>query len=420
MSNKRRQFSSEFKVKLVLEVLKNEKPLNQIAQENNITPKNLINWKKQFLENAEIAMEPSKAVKEYKEQVKELKKKVDKYAKTVGKLTVERDWAVGCSVSGIPQRSEDKLKSLDLSTKRAMVELQAANNTQILPSLSRQHTMLGISRSYNYYTAVIDPDKEAIKQRIVEIAQDEFMCVYGEEKVYRQLQSEGYSISLNTVSKYRKELGIKAVLALKPVSTTVADDTHPKYPYLLKGVAIDKPNKVWSTDITYIKINGGTVYLAAVIDWYSKAVLSWNISNTMDTDFVMGVLQEALKNNPKPEIFNTDQGSQYTSYIHAQTLKDHGIKVSMDSKGRATDNIAIERLWHSVKVERIYLNSYNTMKELRKDLANYFYFYNYQRFHQTLKYKKPMEVYNKKRYKKTIDNQKRALNESVVLLQKAA
>ena len=390
MSNKRRQFSSEFKVKLVLEVLKNEKPLNQIAKENDILPKNLINWKKQFLENAEIAMEPAKAVKEYKEQIKELEKKVDKYAKTVGKLTVERDWAVG------------KLKSLDLSTKREMVEVQAANNTQSLPSQSRQHEMLEISRSYNYYTPVVNPTKEAIKRRLVAIAEDEFMCTYGEEKVYRQLLEEGYSVSLNTVSKYRKELGIKAIVAIKPISTTVADDHHPKYPYLLKGINIDKPNRVWSTDITYIKIAGGTVYLAAIIDWYSKAVLSWNISNTMDTDFVMGVLEEALQNYPKPDIFNTDQGSQYTSYIHTQTLKSYGIDISMDSKGRATDNIAIERFWRSVKTERIYLNEYKSIQELKADIKAYIHFYNYKRFHQTLEYKRPMEVYDEQKYLETV------------------
>ena len=390
MSNKRRVFCSEFKVKLVLEVLKNEKPLNQIVKEHNILPKNLINWKKQFLENAEIAMEPSKAVKEYKDQIQELEKKVDKYAKTVGKLTVERNWAVG------------KLKSLDLSTKREMVDVQAVNNTKDLPSLSYQHELLGISRSYNYYTPVVNQTKEAIKRRLLEIAQDDFMCIYGEEKVYRQLLQEGYTISLNTISKYRKELGIKAVLAVKPITTTVSDDKHPKYPYILKGIDIDKPNRVWSTDITYIKINGGTAYLAALIDWYSKAVLSWNISNTMDTDFVMNVLDDALLKYHKPDIFNTDQGSQYTSYIHTQRLKDSGIKISMDSKGRATDNIAIERLWRSVKCERIYLNEYNNMLELKSDLKNYFYFYNYHRFHQTLKYKRPMEVYDREKYLKNI------------------
>jgi putative transposase len=385
MSNRRRTFSSEFKVKLVLEVLKNEKTLNQIAQENSIVPKNLISWKKQFLENAEIAMEPARAVKEYKDQIKELEKKVDKYAKTVGKLTVERDWLEG------------KLKCLDLSSKRKMIEVQATNNISSL-SYARQHELLGISRSYNYYTPVVNQTKETIKQYIKTIAQDEFMCTYGEEKVYRQLLSKGYKVSLNTVSRYRKELGIKAVLAVKPISTTVADDHHPKYPYLLKGIDIDKPNKVWSTDITYIKINGGTVYLAAVIDWYSKAVLSWKISNTMDTDFVMDVLNEALKNNPKPKIFNTDQGSQYTSYIHTQTLANNDIEISMDSKGRATDNIAIERFWRSAKVERIYLNDYASIAQLKEDIKAYMEFYNYHRFHQTLNYKRPMEVYNKNKY----------------------
>jgi len=267
MSNKKRQFSAEFKVKLVLEVLKNEKTINQIAKENNILPKSLIQWKKQFLENAEIAMEPSKVVKEYKEQIKELEKKVDKYAKTVGKLTVERE-------------------SLDLLTKREMVEVQTKDNKDKLPSLSKQHEMLGISRSYNYYEPIINPKKEAIKKRIIEIANDEFMCVYGENKVHQQLLSEGYSVALNTVSRYRKKMGLKAIVAVKPISTTISDDKHPKYPYLLKGVNIDKPNKVWSADITYVRINGGTVYLAAIIDWYSKAVLSWNMSNVMDTDFL--------------------------------------------------------------------------------------------------------------------------------------
>ena len=290
MSKKRTTYSAEFKVKVVLEVLKGEKTLNQISQEYNIIPKNIINWKKQFLDNAEIAMEPSKAVKEYKDKIKDLEKKVDKYAKTVGKITVERDWAVG------------KLKSLDLSTKREMVEVQA-QDINIAPS--RLCELVGISRSYKYYTKKINPKKEAIKQRIKEIAQDEFMCTYGEEKVYRQLLQEGYKVALNTVSRYRKKLGIKAILAVKPISTTISDDIHPKYPYKLKDVKINKPNKVWSTDITYIKINGGTVYLAAIIDWYSKAVLSWKISNTMDTDFVMDVLNEALKNYPKPEIFIT-------------------------------------------------------------------------------------------------------------------
>ena len=388
MSKKRTVYTPTFKTKVVLEVLKGDKTLNQISQEYNIIPRNIINWKKQFLENAEIAMEPAKAVREYKEKIQELEKKVDKYAKTVGKITVERDWAVG------------KLESLDLYKKRKMVQVQANIDNKI--ALSRRHELLGISRGYNYYTSSINQNKKDIKQRIIEISQDEFMCTYGEKKVYRQLLSEGYSISLNTVSKYKKELGIKAILAVKPISMTISDDTHPKYSYKLKDIDINKPNKVWSTDITYIKINGGTVYLATIIDWYSKAVLSWKVSNTMTTDFIMDVLNEALFKYGKPDIFNTDQGSQYTSYIHTQTLKDNGIIISMDSKGRAIDNIAIERFWRSAKVERIYLNDYSTIKELKSDIALYIKFYNYYRFHQTLNYKKPMEVYDKNRYKKVI------------------
>jgi len=405
MSKKRTVYPAEFKVKVVLEVLKGEKTLNQISQEYNIIPKNIINWKKQFLDNAEIAMEPSRAVKEYKDKIKDLEKKVDRYAKTVGKITVERDWAVG------------KLKSLDLSTKREMVEVQANKDVNMAPS--KLCELVGISRSYKYYEKQINPKKEAIKQRIKEIAQDEFMCTYGEEKVYRQLLQEGYQVALNTVSRYRKKLGIKAILAVKPISTTISDEAHPKYPYRLKDVEINKPNKVWSTDITYIKINGGIVYLAAIIDWYSKAVLSWRISNTMDTDFVMDVLNEALSKYPKPEIFNTDQGSQYTSYIHTQTLKDNGITISMDSKGRATDNIAIERFWRSAKVERVYLNEYKTINDLKRDIKGYIEFYNYHRFHQTLDYEKPMEVYDEKMYKNFMRKNAKA-NHGYNMLQKVS
>ena len=145
--------------------------------------------------------------------------------------------------------------------------------------------------------------------------------------------------------------------------------------------------------ITYIKIKDGMVYMAAIIDWYSKAILSWRISNTMDTDLVMGVLNVALSKYGKPEIFNTDQGSQYTSYIHTQTLKYNGIIISMDGKGRATDNICIERFRRSAKVEKIYLNEYFKISTLKNDLADYMEFYNYRRFHETLDYKKPMNVY---------------------------
>ncbi len=375
MSRKRTAYSTELKTKLVLEAIKGEKTINEIASEHNITPNNLKNWKAKFLENAELAMEPSRAVKEYKEQNVELQSKIDEYARVVGKITVERDWAVG------------KLQSLDLSNKQDTVEVQADNISK-----SRQCELLGISRSYLYYTPVVNEDKIAIKEHIQKVYEE--IPIYGERKVHQQLLEDGFRVSLNTVSAYRRELGLKAVLAVRPVHTSMADDQHPKHSYKLRDLDINRANQVWSTDITYIKINGGMVYLAAVIDWYSKAVLSWKLSNTMDTDLVMGVLNNALHNYDKPEIFNTDQGSQYTSHIHTQTLKDNGITISMDGKGRATDNICIERFWRSAKVERIYLNEYNSIKELKDDVRDYMEFYNYRRFHETLNYKKPMETYH--------------------------
>ncbi|MCT7604872.1 IS3 family transposase, partial [Aliarcobacter butzleri] len=217
--------------------------------------------------------------------------------------------------------------------------------------------------------------------------------IYGYLKVHKQLLEDGFIVSPNTVQKYRKDLGLKAVLAVRAPYTTKGHKEHPIYSYKLKGLEITRANQVWSTDITYIRIKGGFVYLSAVIDWYSKAVLAWRISNTMDTDLVMSVLNEALSLYPKPEIFNTDQGSQYTSYIHTDTLKAHGITISMNGSGRSVDNICIERFWRSAKVEKIYLNEYDRVSVLKNDVKDYINFYNYKRFHESLQYKKPIEVY---------------------------
>ena len=345
MSRKRQTYSVQFKTKLVLEVLRGDSTLNEIASRNNVLPKNLANWKNVFLSNAEFAMEPSKAVKEYKDENIELHKTIDKYAKTVGKMAVENEWLTG------------KLKSLDLSIRRGIIDVQAQNKTV---SLSRQTELLDIGRGFFYHKPVINKKKNRVKSRISNIFDE--IPIYGEKKVHQQLLEDGFDISLNTVSKYRQEMGFKAVLAVKTPSTTIANKQHPKYSYKLRNIDIKYSNKVWSTDITYIKINGGMVYLAAVIDWYSKAVLSWNISNCMDTDLVMGVLNKSLDNYGSPDIFNTDQGSQYTSLVHTQALKDNNITISMDGKGRATDNIAIERFWRSAKCERIYLNEYSSVK----------------------------------------------------------
>lgn len=376
MSRKRTTYSTELKTKIVLEVLKGERTVNEIASEQNITPKNIQNWKAAFLSNAEMAMEPSKAVKEYKEEIAELKAKNDEYAKTLGKVTVERDWAVG------------KLESLDSLNKKSMIDTQAHTL-----SLSRQCELLKLNRSSLYYQPREDTRKEKIREKIQAIFEE--IPSYGYLKVHRELQERGMSVSPNTVLTYRQQLGLKAVLAVRAPYTSAKAREHPIHAYKLKDVEITHANQVWSTDITYIRIKGGFVYLAAIIDWYSKAVLSWRISNTMDTDLVMSVLEDALRLYGQPEIFNTDQGSQYTSHIHTERLRTLGVVISMNGAGRSTDNICIERFWRSAKVEKIYLQEYEKVSSLREDVREYITFYNQRRFHETLDYQKPMEVYRK-------------------------
>ncbi len=280
-----------------------------------------------------------------------------------------------------------KLKSLDSSYKKELVD---KTDSKII-SVVKQCKLLNYNRSNLFYVPMVNPIKQDIKNEIVKIFVD--IPCYGYIKVHKELLERGYNVCINTVRQYRKQLSLRAVLAVRPPNTSWADKQHPKHSYKIRGLDIVRANQVWSTDITYIKIKGGMVYMAAIIDWYSKAILSWRISNTMDTDLVMGVLNEALSKYGKPEIFNTDQGSQYTSYIHTQTLKDNNIIISMDGKGRATDNICIERFWRSAKVEKIYLNEYFKISTLKNDVTDYMEFYNYRRFHQTLNYKKPMNVY---------------------------
>ena len=337
-----------------------------------------MNWKKTFLANAEIAMEPSKAVKEYKEELIKSQEQNERLTALVGKVTVEKEWLA------------KKLKSLGSSKLKQLIDLKPAvsYSSSSLPSVNHQCQLLGINRSGLYYKPRVNHAKQIIKNKITKVFEQ--IPIYGEKKVHKQLLEDGVKVSLNTVARYRQELGLKAVLAVKQVNTTMPIKEHKKYSYKLRGLNISHANHVWSTDITYIKIAGGMVYMAATIDWHSKAVLSHRISNTMDTQLVISVLNDALAKYPHPEIFNTDQGSQYTSEIHTQRLKNLGITISMDGGGRATDNICIERFWRSAKVERIYLNEYQNISELTTDVDDYIDFYNHRRFHETLDYKKPM------------------------------
>ena len=214
---------------------------------------------------------------------------------------------------------------------------------------------------------------------------------YGSRKMTVWLRTQGHGVNRKRVQRLMQILGL---VAMVPGSnTSKKHPQHKVYPYLLRGLAVVRPNQVWSTDITYIRLAHGFMYLVAIIDWYSRKVLAWKVSNTMDVGFCMDCLTEALGKYGAPEIFNTDQGAQFTSALWINKLLEHGCKISMDGRGRALDNIFVERLWRSVKYEDIYPKNYAVVVELLLGLTEYFIFYNSERFHQSLSYKIPNEVY---------------------------
>jgi putative transposase len=214
---------------------------------------------------------------------------------------------------------------------------------------------------------------------------------YGSRKMRDYLNRQGFPVNRKRVQRLMRLMGIESV-APKP-NTSKPRREHKVYPYLLRKLSITEPDQVWCSDITYIRLAHGFVYLTAVMDWASRYVLSWEVSVTMDDDFCVNALKSALRKHNSPEIFNTDQGSQYTGNAFTGALKERGIKISMDGKGRCMDNIFIERLWRSVKYEKIFLEEFETVTELIAGLKEYFEFYNFERPHQSFSGKTPAEVY---------------------------
>lgn len=214
---------------------------------------------------------------------------------------------------------------------------------------------------------------------------------WGVRNMTTYLRSLGYMVGKCHVRTLLRSMGLMAIFPKRNLSRS--NPQHAVYPYLLRDVVIIRPNQVWSADITYIRLTQGFAYLAAVIDWYSRVVLSWRLSNTLDTDFCVEAIREALFRYGNPDIFNTDQGCQFTSQSFIKELTDRAITISMDGRGRYLDNIFVERLWRSVKHENIYLHGYHSIPQAKAGLADYFNFYNKERFHQSLNNKTPWEIY---------------------------
>jgi putative transposase len=254
--------------------------------------------------------------------------------------------------------------------------------------LKRQADLLGISYASLFYEpAPPSPRELAIKRRV-----DEIYTVwpfYGSRKIAYLLHPE-FGVSRPTVQAYMREMGIFALVPGPNTSTSAPQ--HPIYPYLLRNVTAAHPNHIWGIDITYIRLAQGWLYLTAVLDWYSRYVLSWALSQTLEMDFVLTAVDNALL-QAKPEIWNSDQGSHFTSPKYLERLQREEIQISMDGRGRAIDNIFTERLWRTLKYEEVYLHNYASPKETYHQLANYFRFYNFERPHQALAYLTPAQVY---------------------------
>jgi len=263
--------------------------------------------------------------------------------------------------------------------------------TEPMP-LTQQCELTGVARS-SVYAPRLAATPDAGDIALLELIDAEYTRrpFYGSRKLMHYLRGLGYKINRKRVQRLMRVLGLAGMVP--GPHTSRPHPLHLVYPYLLRGVDVIRPNQVWSTDITYIRLARGFVYLVAVIDWYSRKVLSWRLSNTLDSGFCVDCLKQALQTYGTPEIFNTDQGCQFTSAAFTDVLRAHGIAISMDGRGRALDNIFVERLWRSVKHEDVYLKGYATLPELLLGLTEYFVFYNTERMHQSLDYRTPDEVY---------------------------
>ena len=374
MSRKRRNFSAKFKSDLVIELLKGEKDLNTLATENNIQPNLLRNWKREFLNNASTVFD-DKREENFKEKLVEERKEKAEYAKKVGQLTMQVDWL-----------KKNLKKFADLTTRVNLV--RNLLTTKELPA-SVGASLLDINRTSIYYKgSPVSDDELACKEIIDHLHTDN--PTWGARQMSAQLKARGYRVGRRKARRYMNEMDIHLIYPKMNLSKRMQQAKV--CPYLLRNAVIDKPNQAWSIDITYIPIKHGFLYLTAVIDWYSRCIVGWEVDDTLDTRMVLNALNKAFK-IAKPQILNSDQGCQFTSQQYIDFVKENGIRQSMDGKSRWADNIMIERWFRSFKYEEAYLTQYNNIKEARAAIKRYVHTYNFERYHSTLDYHTPAEYY---------------------------
>ncbi len=366
----RKHYSAAFKAQVVQELLREEKTIAQVAAEHGVHPNQLSKWKATALRGLPGLFEGSADAETLKAAHEaEL---TGLYAE-IGRLTTQVAWL-----------KKNLASRLDRVERLALVE----RDQPALP-LTIQADLLTLSRSSLYYQPRgPSPDEVALKHRIGAIyTQYPF---YGSRRITVQLRREGLTVNRKAVQRHMREMGIAGVSPGPNLSRRNSE--HRVYPYLLRDVTSAYPNHVWGIDVTYIRLRAGWLYLVAVLDWYSRYVVSWELGQTLALPFVLTATERAL-GQATPVIWNSDQGSHFTSPQYLQLLEAAGVQISMDGKGRALDNIFAERLWRTVKYEEVYLRDYASPREARQSLGTYLAFYNHTRPHQALGYRTPAEVY---------------------------
>ena len=368
MSKKRRQHSPDLKAKVGLEALKGIEPIHSIAAKYQVHPVQVSEWKKEAAERLPevFARKADQSAWDAKEREKEL-------FEEIGRLKMELEWL------------KKKLANSSVDARRRMIEPEHPT----LP-ITRQCELLGLARASYYHQPEPGSDENL---RLMRVIDEMYLAypVYGSRQMTRCLRRQGYLVNRKRVRRLRQQMGLEAIYRKPNLSRK-----HPENPIfrsLLRRLVIDRPNQVWAMDITYIPIQGGYIYLCAVIDWYSRAVLAWELSNTIDARFCVQAVDRAIAEHGVPEIFNTDQGSQFTSIDFTAVLKRSQIAISMDGKGAWRDNVFVERLWRSIKYEEVYLHADKTVSEARAGIGRYLNFYNTRRPHSSLDRRTPDQAY---------------------------
>ncbi|MFZ3130492.1 MAG: IS3 family transposase [Desulfosporosinus sp.] len=373
MSKKRKTYSPAEKAKIVLEVLREESTLNEIATNYGVSPQLINRWKVEFIKNMPAVFDKKNT------EVEQLKKEhlleKEDLINQIGQLTVDVNW--------LKKKPGSSLRNTE---KKELIEF---DNLEI--TVKHQCKLLGLPRSSAYYKSqgVAEPSQEEvdIKNAIDKIHFDE--CSYGCRRIQKELRKKGFhGIGKRKVRRYMDEMGIVAFYPGPNLSKRDLQDRT--YPYLLRNVPITHVNQVWGIDITYCGTPTGFIYLVAIIDWHSRLIVGWAMSNTMQSDFVIRAIEEAIKTHGTPEIMNSDQGSQFTSKAYIECIKSkETIRISMNGKGRARDNARIERFFRNYKWERLYPEAPQTVTELKQMTKKYMKHYNWNRPHQSLEYATP-------------------------------